>query len=98
MYLNDALDVARPRKIEPPRKIDPRLLEFADEAQGSGRGHTVGKPQKGLMQTGICRYQNGRHACYDYSDYCPARTPRVYVQEREQDIIFRPMRVPPNGR
>jgi hypothetical protein len=90
--MTDALDFPRPQRERPQVKIDPRLLAFGDEVKGSGRGHTVGKPDRGLQAHGVCRYINGRHACYDYGDYCPVVQPRIYVQQREQDIVFRPVR------
>lgn len=86
MYLNDAQDVAVPRKIEPEQKPDPKIMAWYSEAQGRGRGHTAGRRQ--AAGGDICRYINGRHACYDFSDYCPAVEPRVYVHQPDQGVVF----------
>jgi hypothetical protein len=89
VYLGDALDVAQPRKIEEKPQLDPKLMAWYGEAQSHGRGHTVGPRQLGYSPDMVCRYINGRHACYDYSDFCPAVESRVYVHSPEpQGILF----------
>jgi hypothetical protein len=94
VYTNDPFEVVRPFKPQAKPKIDPRFLAFGQEAQGAGRGHTVGKPEKGFQAGRVCYYRDGRHACYDYRDYCPVNDAeaRVYATDTEQPIVFRPAR------
>lgn len=91
MYLGDAREFVRPQREQKPVPVDPKLAAWWSERGRSGSGHTVGKRQLGYSPDQICRYVNGRHACYDYSDYCPAVEPRVYVHQVAPDngIVFR---------
>lgn len=93
MYLDDPHAVVRPFVPKPPPKLDPRLLAFAQEGHGAGRGHTVGKPERAHLPANVCHYVNGRHACYQFRDYCPVDGSRdeYLSQGADQPIAFRPM-------
>lgn len=87
MYLNDAQDVAVPRKIQEQPKVDPKLMAWYSEAQGRGRGHNVGRRQNAGGD--VCINENGYHACYRYRDWCPLVDTRKYVHnEGNEGIVF----------
>ena len=90
MYLNDPSRVRPAGGDQAPRRWTSAWWSSATRSGNAGRGHTVGPPQKGGMQRGVCLYLNGRHACYVQSDYCPSADPRVYTPQ-EQPIAFRTM-------
>ncbi len=80
MYLNDAQDVAVPRKKQEPPKLDPKLVAWYEERKGGG-GHTVGPRQSGFMA--VCKWTDGYHTCYDYGGSCP----RDMVREGQEEPI-----------
>jgi hypothetical protein len=97
VYVDNPYEVIRPSKIQPAPKVDPRLLAFAQEGQGAGRGHNVGKPQRGFMPTNVCLYMGGRHV--HAGDNCPHFREEPVDSARqvqEEPIIFRPMKLRPS--